>query len=126
MLFKDCWVYSPRIDSSENLVWTYKCKKWDYTEWMKSFIFDCYNKWNTVDNEIVWLDDNPDKDIMIKLRWNLGALMNEYCQKVKINIESEKQVLYKRNGVTTRLDLTREQLESEIDKYRSGLYYDNF
>ena len=52
--------------------------------------------------------------------------MNEYCQKVKINIESEKQVLYKRNGVTTRLDLTREQLESEIDKYRSGLYYDNF
>ena len=124
MLFKDCWVYSPKIDSSENLVWTYKCKKWDYTEWMKSFIFDCYNKWNTVDNEIVWLDDKPDKDLMIKLRWDLWSLMNIYCQNAKIKLDPEVHKLYLRNWVHTRLDLTREQLESEIQKYRAWVYFE--
>ena len=125
MLLRDCGVYSPRIDSSNNLCFTIKIKSEDWNEATKTLFYNAYNEWKTLDLEVVGMAET-DPDIMIKLRWNLGALMNEYCQKVKINIESEKQVLYKRNGVTTRLDLTREQLESEIDKYRSGLYYDNF
>ena len=125
MLLPDCWIFSPKIDSSNNLCFTIKIKSEDWNESTKTLFYNAYNEWKTLDLEVVGMAET-DPDIMIKLRWNLGALMNEYCQKVKINIESEKQVLYKRNGVTTRLDLTREQLESEIDKYRSGLYYDNF
>ena len=123
MLLRDCGVYSPRIDSSNNLCFTIKIKSEDWNESTKTLFYNAYNEWKTLDLEVVGMAET-DPDIMIKLRWNLGALMNEYCQKVKINIESEKQVLYKRNGVTTRLGLTREQLESEIQKYRAWVYFE--
>ena len=123
MLLPDCWIFSPKIDSSNNLCFTIKIKSEDWNESTKTLFYNAYNEWKTLDLEVVGMAET-DPDIMIKLRWNLGALMNEYCQKVKINIESEKQVLYKRNGVTTRLDLTREQLESEIQKYRAWVYFE--
>ncbi len=123
MLLSDCWIFSPKIDSSNNLCFTIKIKSEDWNESTKTLFYNAYNEWKTLDLEVVGMAET-DPDIMIKLRWNLGALMNEYCQKVKINIESEKQVLYKRNGVTTRLDLTREQLESEIQKYRAWVYFE--
>ena len=124
MLLKDSAIHSPKVDSSENLVFTIKIKKEDYTEWMRQFIFNSYNEWKTLDLEVVWMAVAPDPDIMTKLRWDLGSLMNIYCQGAKIDIKAECHKLYKRNGVTTRLDLTREQLESEIQKYRAWVYFE--
>ena len=124
MILRDSAIHSPKVDSSENLVFTIKIKKEDYTEWMRQFIFNSYNEWKTLDLEVVWMDIAPDPDIMIKLRWDLGSLMNMYCQGAKIDIKEEVQRLYNRNWVTTRLDLTREQLETEIQKYRAWVYFE--
>lgn len=124
MILRDSAIHSPKVDSSENLVFTIKIKKEDYTEWMRQFIFNSYNEWKTLDLEVVWMAVAPDPDIMTKLRWDLGSLMNMYCQGAKIDIKEEVQRLYNRNSVTTRLDLTREQLESEIQKYRAWVYFE--
>ena len=124
MILRDSAIHSPKVDSSENLVFTIKIKKEDYTEWMRQFIFNSYNEWKTLDLEVVWMAVAPDPDIMIKLRWDLWALMNEYCQNAKIDIKAECHKLYLRNWVPTRLDLSREQLESEIQKYRAWVYFE--
>lgn len=124
MILRDSAIHSPKVDSSENLVFTIKIKKEDYTEWMRQFIFNSYNEWKTLDLEVVWMAVAPDPDIMTKLRWDLGSLMNMYCQGAKIDIKEEVQRLYNRNSVTTRLDLTREQLETEIQKYRAWVYFE--
>ena len=124
MILRDSAIHSPKVDSSENLVFTIKIKKEDYTEWMRQFIFNSYNEWKTLDLEVVWMAIAPDPDVMTKLRWDLGSLMNIYCQGAKIDIKDEVQRLYNRNWVTTRLDLTREQLETEIQKYRAWVYFE--
>ena len=124
MILRDSAIHSPKVDSSQNLVFTVKVKKEDYTQAMQQFIFDSYNEWKTLDLEVVGMAVAPDKDLMIKLRWDLWSLMNIYCQGAKIDIKEEVQRLYNRNWVTTRLDLTREQLESEIQKYRAWVYFE--
>ena len=124
MILRDSAIHSPKVDSSENLVFTIKIKKEDYTEWMRQFIFNSYNEWKTLDLEVVWMAVAPDTDIMIKLRWDLGSLMNIYCQGAKIDIKEEVQRLYLRNWVKKKLDLTREQLETEIQKYRAWVYFE--
>lgn len=122
MLLSDCWIFSPRVDSSENLVFTIKIKKTDYTEWMRQFIFDSYNEWKTLDFEIVWMDDKNDE--LNKLRQRLALVMKEYSQKVKEPIEPLKNAVYSRYKVSSRSELTREQLEECIRFYQDWILYD--
>jgi len=122
MLLKDCAVHSPRIDSSENLVFTLKIKKSDYTDWMRQFIFDCYNQWKTLDLEVVWLEEKNDE--IPKLRQRLAMVMEEYAQKTKFSIVSVKENLYIRYGIESRTELTREQLEEAIRFYSDWILYD--
>jgi len=53
MILKDSGIFSPKIDSSQNLVFTVKVKKEDYTQAMQQFIFDCYNQGKSLDLEVV-------------------------------------------------------------------------
>lgn len=124
MILNDCGIYSPRIDSSNNLCFTIKIKSEDWNEATKTLFYNAYNEWKTLDLEVVGMAVAPDPDIMIKLRWDLGSLMNMYCQNAKIDIKAECNKLYLRNWVPTRLDLSREQLESEIQKYRAWVYFE--
>ena len=124
MLLSDCWIFSPKIDSSNNLCFTVKIKSEDWNEATKTLFYNAYNEWKTLDLEVVGMAVAPDKDLMIKLRWDLGSLMNIYCQNAKIKLDPEVHKLYLRNWVHTRLDLTREQLESEIQKYRAWVYFE--
>ena len=124
MILRDCAIHSPKIDSSNNLCFTIKIKSEDWNEATKTLFYNSYNEWKTLDLEVVGMAVAPDKDLMIKLRWDLWSLMNMYCQGAKIDIKEEVQRLYNRNWVTTRLDLTREQLESEIQKYRAWVYFE--
>ena len=122
MLLKDSGVFSPKIDSSENLVFTLKIKKSDYTDWMRQFIFDCYNQWKQLDLEVVWLEEKNDE--IPKLRQRLSLVMKEYSQKTKTLEETNKKLLYIRYNVTSRTELTREQLEEAIRFYSDGIMYD--
>ncbi len=122
MNFKDCWIFSPKLDSARNLVFTIKVKKEDYTEQMADFIFDCYEQGKSLDFEIVWLDEKPDEDVMIKLRGKLWAMMNEYAKVHCIWTNEEIERVYKKYNVKSRTELTRSQLEELCDSYYAGLY----
>lgn len=122
MLFKDSAIYSPKIDSSQNLVFTIKVKREDYTEWMTAFIFNTYNKGSTIDLQVVWLEE---KDTEIpKLRQRLAMVMEEYSKKSKEPLESLKNSLYSRYKVKSRSELDRGQLEESIRFYQDGILYD--
>lgn len=122
MILQWCWIFSPRIDSSENLVFTIKVAKTEYTEWMRHFIFESYNTWKSLDFEIVWLDEKPDEDVMIKLRGKLWAMMNEYAKVHCIWTNEEIERVYKKYNVKSRTELTRSQLEELCNSYYAGLY----
>lgn len=122
MLLKDSGVFSPKIDSSENLVFTLKIKKTDYTDWMRQFIFDCYNQWKQLDLEVVWLVEKNDE--IPKLRQRLALIMKEYAHKMWDSSESIENLLYFRYTVKSRTELTREQLEECIRFYQDWLLYD--
>jgi RNase P/RNase MRP subunit POP5 len=50
--------------------------------------------------------------------------MKEYSQKTKTLEETNKKLLYIRYNVTSRTELTREQLEEAIRFYSDGIMYD--
>jgi cell shape-determining protein MreC len=122
MLLKDSGIFSPKIDSSQNLVFTIKVKKQDYTEAMQQFIFDSYNQWKQLDLEVVGLQEKNDE--IQRLRQRLALVMKEYTQKTKTSEESNKKLLYLRYNVTSRTELTREQLEEAIRFYSDWIMYD--
>lgn len=123
MILSDCGIFSPKIDSSNNLCFTVKIKSEDWNDATKTLFYNAYNEWKTIDLQVVGMSEKEDRDVMIKLRWNLGSLIPMYCQQAKVPYEEELQRLYKRNNVTSRLDLTRTQLDEEIKTYQAGLLY---
>ena len=123
MLLPNAWIFSPRIDSAENLVFTIKLPKEDYNEATRAFIFETYNKWNQIDLEVVGLKDKNDE--IPKLRQRLALVMSEYAQKTKTSEEANKKLLYIRYRVESRTELTREQLEEAIRFYSDGVMYDS-
>ncbi len=122
MILKDCWVFSPKIDASQNLCFTLKVKREDYTPAMMQFMFDCYNSGKSLDMQVVWLEE---KDTEIpKLRQRLALTMSEYAQKTNKPLESIENALYTRYNVKSRTELTRQQLEECIEGYIAGLRYE--
>ena len=122
MILKDSGIFSPKIDSSQNLVFTIKVARTEYTEAMQQFIFDSYNQWKQLDLEVVGLQDKNDE--ILRLRQRLALVMSEYALKVFTSWESLKNSLYTRYNVTSRTELTREQLEEAIRFYSDWLRYD--
>ena len=60
------------------------------------------------------------KRLIQKLWW----VMSLYCTKHKYSVEFEKQILFMKYKVTSRTQLTNEQLEQEIENYKAWLEYD--
>lgn len=123
MILKDSGVFSPKIDSSQNLVFTIKVKREDHTPAMQQFIFDCYNQWKTLDFEIVWLKEETNE--LPKLRQRLAMVMQEYKNKSNIDENKLKESLYTKYNIKSRSELTRDQLEECIRFYQDGILYDN-
>ena len=123
MILRDSWIFSPRIDSSENLCFTLKIKKEDYNDATRTFIFDCYNQWKTLDFEIVWLKEETNE--LPKLRQRLAMVMQEYKNKSNIDENKLKESLYTKYNIKSRSELTRDQLEECIRFYQDGILYDN-
>jgi len=121
MLLPNAWIFSPKIDSAENLVFTIKLPKGDYNEATRAFIFNSFNEWKTLDFEIVWMDDKNDE--IPKLRQRLALVMSEYAWKTKTSEEDVKNGLYTRYRVKSRTELNRDQLEGAIQFYQDGVWY---
>ena len=122
MLLPECGIFSPKVDSSENLCFTIKIKKSDYNDATRTLIFDSYNQWKQLDLEVVWLQEKNDE--IPKLRQRLALIIKEYSQKTKTSEETIKKMLYKRYNVFSRTELSREQLEEAIRFYLDWLRYD--
>lgn len=60
-------------------------------------------------------------DKMPKLRQRLAILIKDYCEKEGYIENEELERLYLRNDITSRMDLTEEQLRKEVDKYEARL-----
>ena len=54
-----------------------------------------------------------------KLLHSLFASMNEYCKFHKADIDRERMKILERNNVSSRIDMTDEQLQKEIESYRA-------
>lgn len=122
MLLKDSGIFSPKIDSSQNLVFTIKVKKEDYTPAMQQFIFDCYNDWKLLDLQVVGLQEETNE--LPKLRQRLALIMKDYAKKTNWNETQIEESLYKKYQIKSRTELTREQLEECIRFYQDGILYD--
>lgn len=122
MILKDSGIFSPKIDSSQNLVFTIKVKKEDYTPAMQQFIFDCYNDWKLLDLQVVGLQEETNE--LPKLRQRLALIMQDYAKKTNFSIESIKECLYIKYWIKSRTELTREQIEECIRFYQDWILYD--
>lgn len=59
-----------------------------------------------------------------KLRQKLGAVMGKYAEKHSLIVWLLCQSLYEKYNVTSRSDLTEEQLKECIRYYQDGLNYE--
>ena len=113
-------ILNERRELSVNLL----IKEWDYTDIEAELLRQAKINWDLLDLQFTWLvKEDPNKN----RRWNiarLAVLMTDYCKKLNKSLDEETQILYKRNNVKSRTDLTDSQLDSEIDTYLVWLKYE--
>ena len=113
-------ILNERRELSVNLL----IKEWDYTDIEAELLRQAKINWDLLDLAFTWLvKEDPNKN----RRWNiarLAVLMTDYCKKLNKSLDEETQILYKRNNVKSRTDLTDSQLDSEIDTYLVWLKYE--
>jgi hypothetical protein len=63
-------------------------------------------------------------DSTAKLRQELALTMQEYCRHTLSIIDKELIKLYEKYHVSSRSELTEEQLKECIASYRAGIQYD--
>ena len=96
-------------------------KEWDYTQVEAELLRQSKINWDMLDLEFTWLvKEDVTKNRKAKLQ-KLASLMSVYCDKSLNNYEDEKVSIYLRNNVKSRIELTDEQLDYEIDLYITGL-----
>jgi len=118
--FPEAKVLSPSINSRRELVLKLKIKPEDYQ--MADFE-RLANMVDTVSFAVVMnpFQEEEIEDPLPKLRIQLVMTQKEYCEKSGENEEAEKNRLYQKYNVASRGDLTKEQLEDEIESYRYGI-----
>ena len=112
-------VLNERRELSVNLL----IKEGDYTEVEAELLRQAKINWDLLDLVFTWLvKEDPNKNRKANLQ-KLASVMSVYCDKTNWNIEIEKGILYKRNNVKSRSDLTDSQLDSEIETYITWINY---
>ena len=112
-------ILNERRELSVNLL----IKEWDYTDIEAELLRQAKINWDLLDLVFTWLvKEDPNKNRKANLQ-KLASVMSVYCDKTNWNIEIEKGILYKRNNVKSRSDLTDSQLDSEIETYITWINY---
>lgn len=115
--FPEAKVLSPSINSRRELVLKLKIKPEDYQ--IEDFE-RLANMVDTVSFAVVMSEfqEQPIEDDLTNLRRQLVMAKKEYCEVSGSSEEAEKERVYKKYNVASRGDLTKEQLEDEIESYR--------
>ena len=117
-------ITSPQINSQRMLVFRVRCKPEDFTEEVRNAIFDASDNWTPLALVLAEFQWERKEDPLPKMRSKLAFIMKQYAEKQWMNENDILQKLYLRHWVTSRTELTEEQLKEEIDRYEAGLNYD--
>ena len=120
--FQEIKILSPSINSRWELCFRAKVQKTDYS--LKDFEELCNNCDNYSFACVLSSFQEEKVDILPKLRQELVMAIKSYVEKKWYKEEEEVELLYKRNNVLSRIELSEEQLHSEIDRYRLGMFED--
>lgn len=109
------------VNERKELVVSFICKEWDYTEVEAELLRQAKTQWDLLDIEFKWLTswdiEKHNKTNLVKLNW----IMMVYCEKANIGMEEECKKLYERHKVTSRRDISPSDVEAEIESYKMGL-----
>ena len=118
--FSDSRILSPSINGRQELVFRVKVKKEDYT--LADFEQLCQQCDSFSFAVAIAAFQEETTDIVPKLRQELAMSVKSYAEKSGHTEDSEVQLIYKRNGVQSRSELTIDQLHNEIERYRLGMF----
>lgn len=108
------------VNERKELIVSFICKEWDYTEIEAELLRQAKNEWNFLDISFDWLvkwtEDQRKKELQ-----KLGWLLAKYCENAWISESTEIQRLYNKYWIISRTQLTDDQLSVEIESYRAGL-----
>lgn len=114
-------ITAPSINQNDELVFRCRVKREDWTQELKDFIYNLNATWNTVAMALVQIEDKPHEDPLPKLRQQLAMTIKEYCEVWWYNEEDELSKFYQKRWISSRTELTKEELEDAVDSYRAGV-----
>lgn len=120
-LISEVKIISPSINAQNELIFRCRVQASDWTQELKDFIYNLNATGNTVAMAIVQIEDKPPEDLLPKLRQQLALVMQEYCEVSTEKMDTLLERLYKLYKVTSRTELTEEQLRTQIESYRYGI-----
>jgi len=123
-------VHSVKKNTHRELSVTFLIKPEDYTAEIENLFYDLKNNgnlWAFVFNATEFTEDTGKSESQVRNEMisKLAFLMNKYAEKEWEDIESLKQTLYNKYWVTSRTQLSNEQLKKELDSFEAGLYFNN-
>jgi hypothetical protein len=110
-------IVNERRELSVNLL----IKEWDYTEIEAELLRQCKLSGDTIDIVISGLVKADNEDEIKKARQILGLTMQDYCKAFHYIPDSINHALYQKYWVKSRTELTLEQIQNEIDSYRTAI-----
>ena len=118
---KDIKINNLKLNARNEISFKITVKEWDYSLQELELLKRAEINGDMLDINIVWLVnwdiEKQNKANLVKLNW----IMLTYCEKAWINIEDEKQRLYKRYNITSRKQLLPWNIENEIESYKMWL-----
>lgn len=106
------------VNERKELVVSFICKEWDYTEVDAELLRQAKNQWDLLDLEFKWFIrwdiEKQNKKNLVRL----NLLMIDYCEKSNSNMEDECKKLYNTYTVKSRRDISPSHIEAEIECYK--------
>lgn len=110
-------IINERRELSVNLL----IKEWDYTEIEAELLRQCKLSGDTIDIVISWLVKADNEDEIKKARQILWLTMSDYCRQFHYKGEDVLEQLYKKYKIKSRTELTLEQIQNEIESFKSAI-----
>lgn len=110
-------IVNERRELSVNLL----IKEWDYTEIEAELLRQCKLSGDTIDILISWLAKADNEDEIKKARQILWLTMSDYCRQFHYHEEYVLEQLYKKYKIKSRTELTLEQIQNEIESFKSAI-----
>jgi hypothetical protein len=110
-------IINERRELSVNLL----IKEWDYTEIEAELLRQCKLSGDTIDIVISWLVKVDNEDEIKKARQILGLTMQDYCKAFHYQEKDIAEELYRKYKIKSRIELTLEQVQNEIENYKISI-----